>query len=316
MFGFRPDGRRVVQEDGILAIVPYLMPTRVDSPVHSVQHIDCDILTRYIRDQRAKGHVLSYMDIVLAGYVRVMSQHPELNRFIMNKQIYARNEICVSMALLKKFENDEETIQESVVKLHFEPDATVYDVHDIIEAAVEVNRKPETANLTDKVVSFLLRLPGLPMLIVALAKLLDRYGLLPKWVIDFVPFHTSIFFTNMASLGMPYVNHHIYNFGTTSIFLSMGKTERVPVIGQDGKLAYKRYIPMGVVSDERITSGAEYARGFGLWRDLLAKPELLETPPAEVKYDFPPEKMPGYRRKMRKAAKEAAKAAKVERQTA
>lgn len=304
MFGFRPDGRRVVQDDVILAFAPYLMPQRVDAQVASVQRIDSDILTRYIRDQRAQGHVLSYMDLIIAAYVRVVSQHPEMNRFIHNKRLYARNSITVSMALLKNHE-DAGRIQEATVKLHFSPRATAYEVHDIIQRAIDKNRKPEVANNTDRTARFLMAIPGFATAVVMLARLLDRYGLLPRAVIEVSPFHTGLFFVNMASLGMPYVNHHIYNFGNTSIFLSMGKTERIPVPGPDGKLAFRRSIPMGIVSDERITSGAEYARAFGYWRDLLANPQLLETPPEKVAEDFPPEKMPGYRRGQRQARKGA-----------
>lgn len=302
MFGFRPDGRRVCQEDAILGLTPYLMPQRVDAQVHSVQRVDCDILTKYIRDQRAKGHVLSYMDLVLAAYVRVVSQHPDLNRFIINKQLYARSTICISMTLLKTFE-DINKFQETTVKLHFSPHATVYDVHDAIQRAIDENRKPDVANNTDKLARFLMSMPGLPTTVVGLVRALDRYGVLPGAVCELSPFHTGLFFTNMASLGMPYVNHHIYNFGNTSIFLSMGKIERKVVPLPDGKSGVKRIIPMGVVSDERITSGAEYARAFGYWRDLLADPSQLETPPAAVKLDFPPEKMPGYRSKQRKVRK-------------
>lgn len=307
MFGFRPDGRRVDQEDAILAFAPYLMPTRVDAQVHSVQRVDCDIITRYIRDQRAQGHILSYIDLIVAAYVRVVSQHPDLNRFIMNKQLYARNDIIVSMTMLKTFE-DSDKIQETTVKLHFSPYDTVYDVHDKLQNAIDDNRKPEVANNTDKVARFLLAVPGLPTTVALLARLLDRYGILPNAVVEVSPFHTGLFFTSMASLGMPYVNHHIYNFGNTSIFLVMGKTERSVVFGPDGKPTVKRIIPLGVVSDERITSGAEYGRAFGYWRDLLANPTVLETPPETVKLDFPPEKMPGYRRKQRALRRKQKKA--------
>lgn len=311
MFGFRPDGRRVKSEDPILSFTPYLMPQRVDAQVHSVQRIDSDILTRYIRDQRAKGHVLTYLDLIIASYIRTISQHPDLNRFIMNKQVFARNEICVAMTMLKNFE-DSDKIQETTVKLSFSPYTTVYEVHDILQAAVDENRKPDVANDTDKLASFLLRVPGLPTLIANLARLLDRYGLLPRVLIDLLPFHTSIFFTSMASLGMPYVNHHIYNFGTTSVFLAMGKTERTYVPKADGTFTQKRVIPLGVVSDERITSGAEYARAFGFWRDMLASPEKLEVAPETIKEDFPPEKMPGYRARQRKARRAARKAERQE----
>ncbi len=286
MFGFRPDGRRIEQADPILAFVPYIMPTRVDSQVHSVQHIDFDVMTRYIRAQRDLGHNITYLDLVMAAYVRTISMYPELNRFVLNKQHFARNELCVSLAILKKFDNSEK-IEETTLKFNFTPYDTVYDVHDKLDEMISKNRKPEEKNNTDKLVRVLLAIPGLPTTIVAIARLLDRYGMLPRWIVDVSPFHTSLFVTNLLSLGMPYVNHHIYNFGTTSIFISMGRVERNPAPGPNGTTVYNRVMPVGVVSDERITSGAVYGMAFGCWRDLLANPTVLETPPVNVRFDFP-----------------------------
>lgn len=202
------------------------------------------------------------------------------------------------MAMLKTFE-DSDKILETTVKLHFSPYDTLYDVRDQIHSAVADNRKPEVANITDRFARFALRIPGLPMTIANVARLLDRYGLLPRVIVDLSPFHTGLFFVNMASLGMPYVNHHVYNFGNTSIFLSMGKTERSYLPDKNGGIRTSRILPMGVVNDERVTSGAEFGRAFGYWRDLLASPSQLETPPESIKEDFPPEQMPGYRRKQR-----------------
>lgn len=307
MFGFRPDGRRVDQDDPIIGLTPYLMPQRVDAQVHTMLRIDNDVLTRYIKEQRDRGVTLSYMSLVAAAYVRAMSQHPQVNRFIANKQVFARNSICISFAVLKMFEGSD-AIKETTIKLHFSPHATLYDVNAALQDAISINRKPEATNDTDKVASFLLRIPGLPTLVVQGARLLDRYGLLPRYIVNASPFHTGMFLVNMASLGMPYVNHHIYNFGTTSLFLSMGKVEREPVLRPDGTMAYKRILPIGVVSDERVTSGAEYARAFTLWRDLLADPVQLETPPETVNLDFPPEKMPSLeRRRDRRRKKKLAK---------
>ncbi len=305
MFGFRPDGRRIAQDDPILAFAPYLMPQRVDAQVHIVLKIDCDVLTNYIRAQREKGYSFSFMDLVAAGYVRSVSQNPELNRFISNKQLYARNSITVSFALLKKFDDSDE-IKETTAKINFNPTDTVYDVHNKLRKAIDDNRKPENKNSADKIASFLMRVPGLPTFVVSVVRVLDRYGIIPRFLVNASPFHTGLFITNMASLGLPHVNHHIYNFGNTSLFLAIGRTERVPTPGPDGTTIYKRMMPIGVVTDERVTSGAEFGRAFGCWRDLLADPSLMEMPPEDVKVDFPPEKMPGFRRNRRREEKQRA----------
>lgn len=49
---------------------------------------------------------------------------------------------------------------------------------------------------------------------------------------DALPFHTSLFVTNMASIGMTRVYHHIYNFGDTTMFLSLGLPRAFPLGGR------------------------------------------------------------------------------------
>ena len=134
-------------------------------------------------------------------------------------------------------------------------------------------------------VARLLLHPSLANSVVFLARLLDRYGIMPKYIMDASPFHTSMFVTHMASIGMPAVNHHIYNFGTTSLFFSLGSVERVTVMGNDGKPVRKRYLPIGVTADERICAGAMYARVTNRILHYLNNPELLETAPESVRFE-------------------------------
>ena len=131
----------------------------------------------------------------------------------------------------------------------------------------------------------LLLRPALANTVVFLARALDRYGVLPKYIMEASPFHTSLFITHMGSIGMPAVNHHIYNFGTTSLFLSLGSVERQTVIGSDGKAARKRYLPIGITADERICAGAMYARMVNRMMHYLNNPELLEAPPETVRFE-------------------------------
>lgn len=287
MFGFRPDGRRIINEDPIMRLTPYLMPQRVDAQVHSTLYIDCDALTKYIRTQRDKGYALSYMDLVISAFVRACSQYPQLNRFIMNKQVFARKDICVSLTLLKRTENVDD-VKEAAIKVAFDPRSTVYDIHQKMKRQIDESRNPDESNATEKLAKLILATPGLPSFIVSFVKFMDRYGLLSRAIIDLSPFHTSMFIANMASIGMPHVNHHIYNFGTTSLFLGMGKVLRNVVPGPNQSMTVKRTIPIGIVSDERITSGAEYGQAMAYFFELMNNPALMETPPVLVKYEIEP----------------------------
>ena len=206
MFGYRPDGRRTPNIEPIVRITPYLMPTRVDSMVFLQHEVDFEMLTRYIADQAAKGEKITYMQIIIAAFVRSVSQHPEINRYIMNKQFYSRNNCTVSFSMLKDPRDADKG--ETVVKIKFDPTDTLYDVRDRMIRVIEENRGEESENFAYKLASGVLMVPGLPTFLVALVKLLDRYGLMPGSFLDSLPFHTSLFITNNASIGL----HHVRKF--------------------------------------------------------------------------------------------------------
>ena len=282
MFGRRPDGRRITSIDPIVRITPYLMPMRCDAQVFLQHKVDYEMLARYIAKQSAKGEKVTFMQIIVAAFVRAVSQHPEINRYIMNKQFYSRNNCTVSFTMLKDPQNAEGG--ETAVKLRFDPTDTLYDVRDRMNKAIEANRGVDNQNFLDSLVRVLHAVPGLPTVIVGLVRLLDRYGLCPGALLDELPFHTSMYITNNASIGLHHVNHHIYNFGSTSLFFGMGSVERTMVM-EDGQPRMKRWLPIGITADERVCSGAHYAGFFATMNRCLNNPELLEVPPESVRYD-------------------------------
>lgn len=282
MFGFRPDGRRVKDIDPIVRITPYLMPQRCDAQVFLQHRVDYELLTRYIARQSAQGEKITFMNIIIAAFVRTISQHPEANRYIINKQTFARNCCAVSFTMLKEPQNPDS--DETAVKIKFDPTDTLYDVRDRMNAVIYQNRGVDTKNFADKLARALFVVPGLPTLIVLLVRLLDRYGLCPGALLDELPFHTSMYITNNASIGLHHVNHHIYNFGSTSLFFGMGTLERIATV-EKGETRMKRWLPIGITADERICSGAHYSSFFSTMNNYLNHPELLETPPESVRYE-------------------------------
>ena len=134
MFGRRPDGRRIDKIDPIMKITPYIMPERSDAQVFLKHRADMERMSAYIREQAEKGEKLSYMQIIVAAYVRAVSSNPEINRFIMNKQLFARNNCSAAFTMLKVPHRPDEG--EAVVKIKFDLADTIYDVRDRVEAAV------------------------------------------------------------------------------------------------------------------------------------------------------------------------------------
>ena len=269
MFGHRPDGKRVKSIDPVIRITPYIMPMRCDAQVFLKHRANMEILSRYIRTQkREKDQQFSYMQIIVAAYVRAISANPEVNRFIMNKQLFARNNCSAAFTMLKN-PNDADQ-GEAVVKIKFDLTDTLYDVRDRMTAAVETTRGEDASpGFVDKLLGFLFAVPGLATVVVALVRLLDRYGLAPAVLMDELPFYVGMYITNTASIGL---------------FFGLGTPERVAVV-EDGKTRMRRYLPIGITADERVCSGAHYARFFSDVKRYLEHPELLETPPEHVRYD-------------------------------
>lgn len=282
MFGRRSDGHLVKKIDPIVALTPYIMPTRCDAQIFTDYKVDFEKLARYIAEKNNEGYKITFMEIIIAAYVRTVSQLPEINRFIANKRLYARSELAVSFALLRNSSDGQ--LAENTTKCHFDLNDTIFDVADRIRETVEACRKEDADNSTLKVAQ-LLRTPLLANPIVWLARFLDRYGLMPRWLVNASPFHTSMFITNMASIGLPAIQHHIYNFGTCSQFLSIGSVERTVSLDAKGNVVRKRLLPVGIVADERICEGAMYARMLAYMSKLINDPAQLEKKPEKVYYD-------------------------------
>jgi len=272
----RRDGKRVKSDDPIYAVVPYIMPHRYDAMNMITLDIPIEPIQAYRAARRREGKVISSMGVLLAAWLRTAREFPLLNRFIANKKIYQRNEYCVGLVVLKTGQDDG-----TMNKIFFDPDDNIFQVQEKIDAYVTQNRKPAEKNSTDKVVKFLLSVPGLVNFGVGVLRFADKHGLLPKKLIDASPFHVSLCVSNLASIRTNHIYHHTYDFGTTSLFITMGNLREVAFREKGGEIVFKRCLPLGLVMDERICSGHYFALAFERMKEYFSNPALLELPYAE-----------------------------------
>ena len=284
MFGRRPDGRRLKHQDPIVQITPYLMPMRCDAQVFLEHKADYEKLSRYIVKKSQEGEKITFMQILVAAYVRAISNNPEVNRFIFNKQYYVRNNCSVSYTVLKNPQDTDSN--ETTVRILFDLTDTIYDVRDRMNDAVEKSRATEDGDFVIRLARAVLAVPGLATVIVGLVKLLDRYGIAPKVLINELPFYSGMYITNNGSIGLHHPFHHIYNFGDVSLFIGMGSILKEATVDSEGKARMKRWLPLGMTADERMCSGAHYAAFFASMVKYMDNPALLEEPPESVKFDF------------------------------
>ena len=277
MFNKRPDGRAIKDLEPMQMIMPYVMKTRTDSMNMYEDTFACEPMDAYIKEKAAEGINLSYMHIIIAAVVRLIAVRPQLNRFCMNGKIYARPKIWVSFVVHPTLRDESVG---TTIKLCFEGTETILEIAEKINEAIAretINRKGE--NGTDQLLRTLMKkIPG-PFIKLVINTLLwmDKHSILPKKIVELSPFHTSFFITNLKSLGINHIYHHVYEFGTTGLFFAMGKEKTIPVV-KKGEVVNEKHMPFGLVSDERYCDGLYFALALRELRKIMRNPASLETP--------------------------------------
>ena len=278
-WGDRKDGRRVRSLTAMAMVSPYIMVTRNTSSNLFRDSVEITEMERYIREKRKQGlNNFGIMHVIIAAYVRALSQRPAVNRFIAGQKIYARDEY-IEMSLVVKKEMSAES-PDTCIKPILDAHDTATDVYNKINALIEQNKATQELNNNfDNVAKLFSFIPGVLLkLAVWLLKLLDYFDLLPRALTMASPFHASFFITSMGSLGIPPIYHHLYDFGNIPVFLAFGSKYRKNELNADGTVTEKKYIDITAVTDERICDGFYYASAFKLMRTFLKNPFVLDEP--------------------------------------
>lgn len=270
----RADGKRVKNEVPMYYLIPHFLTERSDAMNMITIDIPVEPLRAYMNAKRREGRTVSHMALIMTAYTHMAAEFPSLNRFIVNRRIYQRNEFKISLVVLRPGGGNDDTMS----KLEIRPEDTVFDVQEKIDRYIELNASATEKNALDKLMAFFCRLNWLMRGAINLIRWADRHNLLPKAIVDVSPFHASLLITNLASIRTNHIYHHVYNFGTTGVAIAMGNLRDVPKKGRDGQVELVRCMPLGVVMDERIASGHYFAQAFARFKDLLAHPEKLEIP--------------------------------------
>ena len=286
-WGDRIDGRRIRTLAPMAQITAFFQVERntcsnLFEEAFEITHID-----RYIRQKRREGYTdFGITHVLLAAYVRGIAKYPQLNRFISGQKVFSRgNDIQYCMVIKKEMSID---APDTSIKVHLTPYDTAIDVYNKLNAAVgEVKRTQELDSNLDNLIMYFNLIPSVVLkFLVWLLKLLDYFGLLPKFLLELSPFHGSLFFTSMGSLGIPPIYHHLYDFGNLPAFGAFGCKRRALEVQEDGSVVQKKYIDVKFVLDERIVDGYYYAAFFKHFRSILRRPEILDQVPTEIKNDI------------------------------
>ena len=284
-WGDRVDGRKLRTLDPVQIVANYIMPTRVGSSNFVRDSVEITAMERYIREKRRAGLTsFGITHVFLAAYVRTVAKYPALNRFLSGQQVYSRgDDIQFCMMVKEEMSTD---APESAMKLHLTPTDSVEDIYRKMTEQVTRIKEASDASDFDKTAKLLSLIPGVVFkFVVWLLKVADYFGLLPKFLLEVSPFHGSIFFTSMGSLGIPPIVHHLYDFGNLPVFCAFGCKYRKNEIDLDGNLVQRKYVDFTVNTDERICDGFYFATALKHMKKLLQHPERLDEPLDEVVKD-------------------------------
>lgn len=278
---FCKEGRRIKGGIPMDAISPFIMANRLGAANSFYATVDISKCEQLIREKRKEGMTgLGMMHLFMATYVRVVSQRPGINRYIRGQRVYARNDIQICMTIKKELKLN---APESVIKISASPYDTLPVIYEALSREIEVNKQEGDQNSMDNFARLLVNLPRVFLKsTVGTLRFLDYFGMLPRSLTNLSPFHGSMFISNLGSLGIPPVVHHLYSFGNLPLFITMGAKRTEYALNSKGEVEKHRLIDFTFTCDDRICDGHYYASAFKLFKRILENPEQLFDPPKSV----------------------------------
>ena len=280
----RKDGTKLKKIHAMHFVMPLMYPNRCDNEAFISDLIDLTNINAYLEKKNADNPEYKYnlFQVMVTAILKTMVLRPKMNRFIANKTMYMHKEISASFTVKKIFSDNG---AEALAQVKVNGTETMDDIHNEIFRQVSFCRSDkldggtESLNAVASIPGFLARIVG------AGARFLDRHGWMPKSITDGDPFYSSVYLSNLGSIKLGAGYHHLTNWGTCSVFCTIGQAKKRPFYDDDGTVHMKPSVDIGLTIDERIADGYYYSRTVQLLKTLLENPELLDRPlNEEVEY--------------------------------
>ncbi len=268
MFGRRADATPVRNLSALRRIMPFTSPRRNDSLFYMRQKVEVDAALEFLdkkNQERPDDRPITLFHLFLRSTARAITLRPGVNRFVKSGTLWQRDGVWLTFSAKIKIADGSPMI---TVKRRF--DSETESLEEMVDAIYDKLAFGRSGRKTtsDKEVSLLLRLPGIAIkTALAFAQLGDKWGLLPRGMIEADPLFSSVFVANLGSIDYPAGYHHLWEYGTTSIFGVMGRIEP----GENGR----RKMDICWSYDERIEDGLYSYHSLEMIREGLENPEEL-----------------------------------------
>lgn len=265
----RNDGSLVPDLHPVRRIMPFVMPGRNEAFVLFEQRIPvAPLRSRLARLNAARPpeRAATLFHLVLHGLGETLLAFPRLNRFVAGGRLYDRHGVWLAFSAKTALEERAPIFTAKLAVVPGEPAGAMVDR---IQALVRAERAgPDTA--TEREVRPFLRLPaGLLRMGTRLMRWADGHNLLPAGFIANDPLYASAFVANLGSVGLDAAFHHLYEYGSIPIFMTIGRVLRVPVVRDDDTIGVEEVLPLRYTYDERIEDGFYAARALEHLKQVL-----------------------------------------------
>ncbi len=279
-FGDRKDGVLLRDLDGMHFITPLLYPNRCDNEAFISQRIDLTAADEYLQAKNASDPEFKYtlFHLIVTAIIKTITLRPKMNRFIANKNTYQRNEITASFVIKKVFQDES---HEGLAFIHAKDDCDLEFVHGDIYRQVHSCRSGKKDKSSEDMDMFN-RMPRFfSKFLVWCITRLDVHGKVPSSLIATDPYYSSVVLTNLGSIRLQSGYHHLTNWGTNSVFVTIGEKKFRPFYNPDGTFEMKNSVDLGFTIDERLADGYYYSKSIALFKYMLEHPAELEKPANE-----------------------------------
>lgn len=274
-FRARSDGARVAPLHPMRRIMPFLMPGRNEAFVLFEQVIDAEPPGRHLAELNAgrpPERAVTLFHLVLRAIGLVLTEFPRLNRFVAGSHLYDRNGIWLTFSAKKRLERDAPIF---TGKILFDAREPLTAMVDRIHATV-VEGRSERATGPEREASLFLKLPAFVLRLgTRVLRWLDHQNLVPASFIAGDPLYASVFIANLGSVGLDAAFHHLFEYGTIPIFVTIGRLHAAPVVLADGSVGARQVFALRYTYDERIEDGFYAARALEHLKAHLEAPERL-----------------------------------------
>ncbi|MCQ2405166.1 MAG: 2-oxo acid dehydrogenase subunit E2 [Clostridia bacterium] len=277
-WGDRRDGTLIRDIDSMHFIMPLIYPNRCDNEAFISERIDLTAANAYLEQKNASEPEYKYnlFQLIVTAMVKTITLRPKMNRFIVNGNMYQRNDVSAAFVVKKLFADDG---AEGLAFIHMKDGDTLDTIHEKIFKFVSKTRAADSVDESTENMDIFNKLPRwVSKTAVKFVCFLDRHGWVPKSYIATDPYYSSVVLTNLGSIKLHSGYHHLTNWGTTSIFCAIGEKKPRPFFDEDGNCTMKDSIDLGLTIDERIADGYYYSKTVRLLRHLIEHPELLDKP--------------------------------------